>query len=87
MIANGSGIFGVYAYREILEFDRFWANGTGRAYALGAMYTASQHQQDPVAIARAGLVAGAEFDRSSGGTLRLYRFRAGSRDAAQALPG
>lgn len=78
MIANGSGIFGVYAHREILEFDRFWANGTGRAYALGAMFTAHQKNDDPLAVARAGLAAGSEFDRSSGGTQYLYRFKAGT---------
>ena len=37
LIANHAGIFGVYSYREVFEFDRFWAIGTGRAFALGAM--------------------------------------------------
>ena len=40
LIANTSGIYGVYSYREVFEFDRFWGIGTGRAFALGAMYTA-----------------------------------------------
>ncbi len=74
MIANSSGIFGVYAHREILEFDRFWANGTGRAYALGAMYTAHQQSDNPIEVARAGLAAGSEFDRASGGTTCMYSF-------------
>ena len=38
LIANHAGIFGVYSYREVFEFDRFWGIGTGRAFALGAMY-------------------------------------------------
>ena len=38
MVANGSGIYGVYAHREVIAFDRFWCNGSGRAYALGAMH-------------------------------------------------
>lgn len=74
MIANSSGIFGVYAHREILEFDRFWANGTGRGYALGAMYNAYQQSDNPVEVARAGLAAGSEFDRASGGSTCMYCF-------------
>jgi ATP-dependent protease HslVU (ClpYQ) peptidase subunit len=38
MIANPSGIFAVYSMREVFEFDRFWAIGSGRSFALGAMY-------------------------------------------------
>jgi ATP-dependent HslUV protease subunit HslV len=40
LIANASGIFGVYSYREVFEFDRFWAIGSGRSFALGAMFAA-----------------------------------------------
>src|SRR5262250_965439 len=29
LIANAAGIFGVYSYREVFEFDRFWAIGSG----------------------------------------------------------
>ena len=35
MIANPSGIFAVYSMREVFEFDRFWAIGSGRDFALG----------------------------------------------------
>jgi ATP-dependent HslUV protease subunit HslV len=38
LIANSSGIYGVYSYREVFEFDRFWAAGSGRSFALGAMH-------------------------------------------------
>ena len=40
LIANASGIFGVYSYREVFEFEEFWAIGSGRAFALGAMHAA-----------------------------------------------
>jgi ATP-dependent protease HslVU (ClpYQ) peptidase subunit len=36
LIANPYGIFGVYSYREVFSFDRFWAIGSG---------TGLQHQQ------------------------------------------
>jgi ATP-dependent HslUV protease subunit HslV len=38
LIANATGIYGVYSYREVFEFDRFWAAGSGRSFALGAMH-------------------------------------------------
>ena len=38
LVANSHGIFGVYSYREVFSFDRFWAIGSGRNFALGAMY-------------------------------------------------
>lgn len=86
MVANGSGIYGVYAHREVLSFDRFWANGSGRSYALGAMHARwSEHSRtrddapDALAVARAGLAGGMEFDRASGGEMRLFRFTAGQR--------
>ena len=38
LIANPSGIYGVYSYREVFSFERFWGIGSGRNFALGAMY-------------------------------------------------
>ena len=38
LIANEHGIFGVYSMREVFEYTQFWAVGSGREFALGAMY-------------------------------------------------
>lgn len=62
MIANPAGIFAVYSMREVFEFDRFWAIGSGRDFALGAMYSTYPRARSAAAIAEAGIVAGAEFD-------------------------
>jgi len=35
LIANRSGIFGVGSCREVFEFQRFWAIGSGRRFADG----------------------------------------------------
>src|SRR6476661_6686558 len=62
MIANPSGIFAVYSMREVFEFDRFWAIGSGRDFALGAMFVLYGKGKSAAAIATAGIHAGAEFD-------------------------
>lgn len=88
MVVNGSGLYGVYAHREVLVFDRFWANGSGRAFALGAMHATWSRSPDAVdaaSLARAGLAAAMEFDRASGGRMCLYRFERGVQGPPQAL--
>src|SRR6266550_8202171 len=62
MIANPAGIYAVYSMREVFEFDRFWAIGSGRDFALGSMYTLYGEAKAAAAIAEAGVIAGAEFD-------------------------
>jgi ATP-dependent protease HslVU (ClpYQ) peptidase subunit len=39
LVANPLGIFGVYSMREVFEYTQFWAVGSGREFALGAMYS------------------------------------------------
>jgi len=65
MIANPSGIFAVYSMREVFEFDRFWAIGSGRDFALGAMFAIYDKTKTAKAIAEAGILAGVEFDTGS----------------------
>jgi len=72
MIANPSGIFAVYSMREVFEFDRFWAIGSGRDFALGAMYTIYAKAKSASAIAEAGVNAGAEFDTGTSLPMRLH---------------
>jgi ATP-dependent protease HslVU (ClpYQ) peptidase subunit len=62
MIANPSGVYAVYSMREVFEFDRFWAIGSGRDFALGAMFTTYEKETSVTAIAQAAVLAGAEFD-------------------------
>src|SRR4051812_35728187 len=62
MIANPSGIYAVYSMREVFEFERFWAIGSGRDFALGAMFTLYDKAKDAQKVAEAGVRAGAEVD-------------------------
>jgi ATP-dependent protease HslVU (ClpYQ) peptidase subunit len=66
LIANASGIYGVYSYREVFEFDRFWGVGSGRNFALGAMHALYDSPLTAGEIAAAGVEAGIEFDTASG---------------------
>lgn len=75
LIANPTGIYGVYSYREVFEFDRFWGIGTGRAFALGAMYAAYDKARSAREIAEIGVRAGCEFDKNSSGPVRVHTIK------------
>lgn len=75
LIANRSGIFGVESYREVFEFQRFWAIGSGRRFALGAMYAVYERAKTAEEVAMAGVLAGCEFDTSSAAPVRLHTIK------------
>jgi ATP-dependent protease HslVU (ClpYQ) peptidase subunit len=72
LIMNRSGIFGLYSLREVDQYTRFWAVGSGAEFALGAMHVAWDLLDDAAAIARAGIEAGACFDNSSALPMTSY---------------
>jgi len=72
LIVNRSGIFGLYSLREVDQYSRFWAVGSGAAFALGAMMVAYDQFDDAAAIARAGIDAGTCFDCSSAMPMTSY---------------
>jgi ATP-dependent protease HslVU (ClpYQ) peptidase subunit len=72
LIANPSGIFGVYSMREVFEYTQFWAAGSGREFALGAMNALYLRLETAEAVANAGIEAGALFDKNSAMPLTLY---------------
>ncbi len=80
LVANVHGIFGVESYREVFEFERFWAIGSGRRFALGAMHAAWERAKTAREVASAGVLAGCEFDTSSAGPLRLHTFKLKTKD-------
>ena len=72
VIANSSGIYGLYSYREIFEFKEFWGIGSGRSFALGAMHAVWASAKTAKEVALAGMHAGCEFDKNSGGPIDIY---------------
>lgn len=76
LIANRKGIFGLSAYRFVQEYVKFYANGSGAEYALGAMF-AVYDDRDKTAedIARIGVAAGAAFDDGTSLPMTFYSFK------------
>ena len=76
LIASPTGIFGVYDMREVHEFTRFWAQGSGASYALGAMHArwaeAEAGDLEAGALAAVGVEAGCRFDTASGPPVTVY---------------
>jgi ATP-dependent protease HslVU (ClpYQ) peptidase subunit len=72
LIANENGIFGMFEFREVHEFEKFWAIGSGKGYALGAMYAVYDRLDDPEEIARVGVLASCEFDNSCDLPITIY---------------
>ena len=75
LIANRHGIFAVESYREVFEFERFWAIGSGRRFALGAMHATYERSKSARELAEAGVLAGCEFDTSSAAPVRLHTLK------------
>jgi ATP-dependent HslUV protease subunit HslV len=72
LIVNPNGIFGIYALREVFEYTRFWAVGSGAEFALGAMYAAYDRLESAQEIAAIGIQAGAEFNSSTSLPMTSY---------------
>jgi ATP-dependent HslUV protease, peptidase subunit HslV len=77
MLVNPSGIYAVYSMREVFEFERFWAIGSGRDFALGAMYARYDELKTAEEIATLGVTTGAEFDTGSALPVTLHTSRLG----------
>lgn len=75
VIANQTGIYGLYSYREIFEFKQFWGIGSGRSFALGAMHAIWDKAKTAREVAMVGVNAGCEFDKNSAPPVELYSLK------------
>lgn len=75
VIANATGIYGLYSYREVFEFNEFWGIGSGRGFALGAMYAVWDKARGAREVAAAGMRAGCEFDKNSGAPVEMFSLK------------
>ena len=74
-LMNRFGLFGLFSNRSVEQYRRFSAVGSGEELALGAMYAAYELDASAEDIARLGVEAGAEFDRSSLGPIALKKLK------------
>ena len=72
LIASPHGAFGVHSLREVSEYTRFWAIGSGTEFALGAMFAVYDIHESAEEIAAAGVRAGAEFNNASSMPMTSY---------------
>ena len=75
VIANSTGIYGLYSYREVFEFREFWGIGSGRSFALGAMHAVAGTARTAREIVMAGVQAGCEFDKNSAGPTEVFTLK------------
>ncbi len=62
----------MYTLREVFEFARFWAIGSGTEFALGAMFAVYETLTDATEIAEAGVKAACEFNDACGLPLETH---------------
>lgn len=61
LVANPHGIFSLNGYREVNQFLKFWAIGSGQHFALGAMQAVYDRELSAAQVAEAGVLAATEF--------------------------
>ena len=62
--------------REVFEYTQFWAVGSGREFALGAMHAQYGRLRTAEASPRSGIEAGTTFDKNSALPLTIYTLAA-----------
>ncbi len=66
IIINKNGLFSTASYREVNEYNTYWAIGSGKRLALGALHATYNSTMLANEIAEAGVLAATEFDESCG---------------------
>ena len=62
LVVNKNGIFVISSYREVNQFSRFWAIGSGSRYSLGAMEALYSKASNAIELVEAGVFAATKFD-------------------------
>lgn len=65
LVANSSGIYGVYALRSIQEYKKFYAFGSGSEYALGALEALYETDMSAEALAKRAVEVAASLDAAT----------------------
>jgi len=63
LLINKSGIYEIGSYRDVNQYSRFWAVGSGSRYSLGAMEVLYDKGLNAEELVIAGVEAAAKFDK------------------------
>jgi len=77
LIVCKAGIFSFMSYREVSEYETFWAAGSGMEIALGALEATYESRQSAKSIAEIAVRAACKFDSASGLPLESYELELG----------
>lgn len=72
VVANPNGIFGMFSWREVYEYEKFWAIGSGRDFALGALFANYDSIEEPEQIAEIAVNAACEFNDGCGLPMTIH---------------
>lgn len=75
LIANPSGIFGLYQLRSVQEYSKLYAIGSGYEFAMGAMHAVYESTESAEDIVKAGLEAAATFDDGTAKPFEVYTIK------------
>ena len=67
LIINKNGLFQIGSYREVNQFKTYWAMGSGKRLALGAMHALYKNRFTAKQIVEAGVMAACEYDDGCSG--------------------
>ncbi|MCP4251218.1 MAG: hypothetical protein GY778_29630 [bacterium] len=79
LIANRYGVFGVDSNLTVMRFKKYYAIGSGSAYAFGALGVLYDTEADAARIARRAVETAIHFDESCGGEPELHEVRTAAR--------
>lgn len=75
------GIFAVGSMREVLEYQKYWADGSGMQFALGSMQSTYNLFVSSAEIARSAIEASCELDDGSGLPVQIFTVTLSEKDA------
>jgi len=64
LLINKEGLYEIGSLREYNQFSRFWAVGSGRSYALGAIFSHYDSDLSALELVEIGVKAACEFNDS-----------------------
>jgi ATP-dependent HslUV protease, peptidase subunit HslV len=75
LVVSKAGIFSFSSYRDVSEYNCFWAAGSGMDFGLGAMEAIYESEQSAKAIAETAVRAACKFESSCSLPLESYELQ------------